>query len=380
MNKSIAFILVLITLGCSSTQNKKVEMMKIEKAEVLLSEFSKPDDPGLQYIVVDKDTVIYEYSPGLSDVKNKTSLSINNTMAAFSMTKTLTAIAVLQLVEQEQVQLDDKVSCFIEHPYNSDITVRQLISHTSGIPNPIPLRWVHLADAQDSFNEQVALTEVLIDNPKLKSPPDTKYKYSNIGYWLLGKVIESASGKSYSEYVTENIFVPLELTPEEIGFQVSNEDNHAKGYLKKWSFMNFIGRFMMDKNMFGENEDGWIHMENFYLNGPAFGGAMGSAKAFSRILQDLLSENSKILGSSTKQLLYEQQKLRSGEKVDMTLGWHIRKLNDITYYYKEGGGAGFCCEMRIYPEKGIASVLMLNRTSFNFKKDLSKLDECFVTD
>ncbi len=54
-------------------------------------------------------------------------------------------------------------------------------------------------------------------------------------------------------------------------------------------------------------------------------------------------------------------------------------LNDLTYYYKEGGGAGFHSEMRIYPESGLASVLITNRTSFDSRKNLSNLDENFVT-
>jgi len=378
MHKSIIFILVLITLGCSSTQNKKEEMTKIEKVEALFNEFSNPEDPGLQYVVVDKDTVIYEYNSGLSDVEKKVSLCLGQTMAVFSMTKTLTAIAVLQLVEQKKIDIDDKVSKFFDHPYDDEITVRQLLSHTSGIPNPIPLKWAHLVENHHAYDEKKALDEVLKDNPKLKSPPAAKYKYSNIGYWLLGPVIEKASGKSYEDFVTENIFLPLGLGPDDIGFIINDVENHAKGYLKRWSFLNLIGGFLMEKDLFGDNENGWIHIRNVHQNGPAYGGAMGTAKAFARILQDLLSEDSKLLGPSGKQMLYEQQKLNSGEQIEMSLGWHIRKLDEQTYYFKEGGGAGFCCEMRIYPDSGIASVLMLNRTSFNFKKDLSKLDENFV--
>lgn len=314
----------------------------------------------------------------LSNIYKGVPLSSDHTMAAFSMTKTLTAIAVLQLVERNLINLDDKVSAYIDHPYNSDISIRHLLSHTSGIPDPIPLKWVHLAKNHDVFDEKAALAKVLNENSDSNRKPGAEYSYSNIGYWLLGKIIEKISGKTYSDYVTKNIFEVLKLTPKEIGFLIENDNNHAKGYLKKWSFMNLFGRLFIDGTVLGEYEGGWLHIKNVYLNGPSFGGAIGSATAFAKILQDLLSEQSLLFKEKTKQLLYSQQKTDSGKKIEMTLGWHIDKLNGVTYYYKEGGGAGFHSEMRIYPNIGLASVIMTNRTSFNSRNIMSELDINYI--
>ncbi|MEJ2656293.1 MAG: serine hydrolase [Desulfobacterales bacterium] len=116
----------------------------------ILNKLSGPCEPGIQYIVVDKNSTIYERSVGLCDVAAKKSLTLHNTMAAFSMTKMLTAITVLQLIEQDKVELNDRVDRYIKHPYDSEITVRQLLNHTSGIPNPIPLKWVHLASKHNT--------------------------------------------------------------------------------------------------------------------------------------------------------------------------------------------------------------------------------------
>ena len=369
---------LVIVLGCFPKMADYETLSKDEMVTNLLNKYFDSDEPGVQYIVVDKNSIVYERSLGLSDVEEKKLLSSNQTMAAFSMTKILTAIAVLHLVEQGKVQLNDRVDKYINHPYASEITVRQLLIHTSGIPNPIPLKWVHLASKLDDFVEKNAFNQVLKENSDLDSQPGSEYQYSNIGYWLLGKVIEKASREKYTDYVTKNLFEPLKLTPHEIGFLIVDENNHAKGYLKKWSFMNLFGRFFIDRSVLGDYEGSWLHIKNVYVNGPSFGGAIGSAKAFSRILQDLLSEKSKLLEEETKRLLYSQQKTDSDNKIDMTLGWHIDNLNGITYYYKEGGGAGFHSEMRIYPEKGLASVLMTNRTSFNSRKSLSELDINFV--
>lgn len=110
-----------------------------KQATKLIDELAPADGPGIQYIIFDKDKVIFEHKSGLSDVKSRTPLSLNHTMAALSMTKTITAIAILQLAERQKLNIDDKAAKYIEHPYSPEITIRQLLNHTSGIPDPIPL-------------------------------------------------------------------------------------------------------------------------------------------------------------------------------------------------------------------------------------------------
>jgi len=353
-------------------------MSNNEQARQLLDDLSTTNGPGVQYVIVNKNSVVFSHSSGFADIKNKIPLSLDHTMAAFSMTKTLTAIAILQLVERGKIKLDSQVSQYMTHPYHSDITIKQLLSHTSGIPNPNPLSWYHIESDHHDFDEKAALSQVLLDNPKLDAMPGEEYGYSNIGYWLLGHVIEKASGENYDIYMNKNIFKPLDLTQNEIGFQISHKGKHAKGYLKKYSFMNLFKYFVLGEEIWEDYEGSWLHINNVILNGPAFGGVMGSANAFSRILQNLLSENSILLGKKVKHYLYTQQKTQSGENIDMTLGWHIEELNGVRYYYKEGGGAGFRSEMRLYPDLGLGSVMMTNRTSLNTSKLLSQLDSGFI--
>ncbi len=365
-------------ISCSVIQVENGAQLKDKEPSHLLRKYAVHNEPGIQYIVVNRSSTVYSHSVGLSNVEKNIALDASQTMAAFSMTKTLTAIAILQLVERNKINLTDKVTEFVTHPYNPNITIQHLLNHTSGIPDPIPLKWVHLAREHDNFNEQVELNKVLNEHSTLDFQPGERYKYNNIGYWLLGRVIKSVSKREYSEYMSEHIFQPLNLSSNEIGFHIFDKNNHAQGYLKKWSFMGLFGRFFVDPKMLGENDRGWVHIKNVYLNGPSFGGAIGTAAAFSKILQDLLSTESVLLGQRAKQLLYQQQILNSGTGIDMTLGWHMAELDGTTYYYKEGGGAGFHSEMRIYPKNGLASVIMSNKTSFNSRKILSELDIHFV--
>ena len=136
-------------------------------------------------------------------------------------------------------------------PYGPSVTIRQLISHTSGIPDPIPLRWVHPAERHPSFDENAALADVLRGYPRLSFAPGSKYAYSNIGYWLLGKVVERASGETFSSYVTEHILRPLTVQPRELGYVVIDPTHHATGYLEKYSLMNLAKRFLIDKTSCG---------------------------------------------------------------------------------------------------------------------------------
>ena len=134
------------------------------------------------------------------------------TLMAYSMTKTFTAVAVLQLVEQGNLGLNDQIDRYLQTPYGGHhISIRQLLDHTSGIPNPIPLRWVHLATEHLSFDEDATLAHVLRDNSKLRNEPGQKFFYSNIGYWLLGKIVEKISGHPNSDYVRTNVLRPLGL-------------------------------------------------------------------------------------------------------------------------------------------------------------------------
>ncbi|MDQ7057593.1 MAG: serine hydrolase domain-containing protein [Ghiorsea sp.] len=366
-------VAVMIAGGLLSTAYAQENQATIHQLQAL----SYGDDPGVQYVVLNRDSVLFEHSVGWADVKKKIPLRLNHTMASFSMTKTLTAIAVLQLVEANKIKLDDVLSTYVAHPYSSDVTIRHLLNHTSGIPNPIPLRWVHLVTDHDEFDGDQALNQVLKDYPDQDNPAGEHYNYSNIGYWLLGELIQNVSKQSYAAYVTEHIFKPLNLSSKDIGFTI-NTPNHAKGYLKKWSFMNVFGRFFIDTHVLGEYEGSWLHIRNVYVNGAAFGGVVGTPKAFAKILQDFLGDQSKLLGLQGKAMLHSQQTTNDGNTIPMTLGWHVGLLKGEKFFYKEGGGAGFHSEMRIYPKSNIASVIMTNRTSLNSRAILSALDEHYI--
>jgi CubicO group peptidase (beta-lactamase class C family) len=335
--------------------------------------------PGIQYAVVNATDVLFEYAGGWSDIRRQVPVGAATTMMAYSMSKTITAAAALQLVEAGKVGLDDPVERYVDSfPYGAGVTVRQLISHTSGIPNPIPLQWVHPAARHASFDENAARAAVLRDHPRLSFEPGTKYAYSNIGYWLLGKVVERASGETFSSYVSEHILRPLAIAPQELGYVVADPAHHATGYLEKYSFMNLVKGFLIDRDLIGDYNGRWLEIRSHYLNGPAFGGLVGTASGFAKFLQDQLRARSVLFNDTTRQLLYAPQQTMRGTPVAMTLGWHIGDLDGPRFFYKEGGGGGFHCMMRVYPGDGIGTVVMTNATGFDVRRLLDAIDASFL--
>lgn len=208
--------------------------------------------PGLQYMVVTADRRVYEYAGGWADIHGQKAMTPDTTQMAYSMTKTFTAVVILQLVEKK-LGLKDVIDEYLPitgyHSYG--ITVRQLLNHTSGVPNPIPLQWVHLAAEDSSFNESEALATILQENPELQHGPGSKFAYSNIGYWLLGKVVEQVTEQSYSDYIRLNILQPLKISRQKMDFVIPDEPSHANGYLKKYSFINLVKGFIIDRKFLG---------------------------------------------------------------------------------------------------------------------------------
>lgn len=335
--------------------------------------------PGIQYVVVKPERIAFEYAGGWADIAARRPMNVATTMMAYSMTKIITAVAVLQLVEAGAVRLDSPADSYLESlPYGSEVTVRQLLAHTSGVPHPIPLSWVHPAERHDAFDERAALAAVLRKHPKLSFPPGTRYRYSNIGYWLLGQIVERVSGEGFSSYVAERVLRPLGITSAEVGFAVPDQRNHAQGYLEKYSFLNLVKGFLIDRALIGEYQANWLHIHDHYLNGAAFGGLVGTARGFGRFLQDQLRPRSRVFSNTTRRLLYTSQHIRSGKAIPVTLGWHIGTLGGTRYYYKEGGGGGFHCLMRLYPASGVGTVVMTNATGFNVAGLLDEADPHFL--
>jgi D-alanyl-D-alanine carboxypeptidase len=142
--------------------------------------------------------------------------------------------------------------------------------------------------------------------------------------------------------------------------------------------MNLVRRFVIDRAFIGGYEGRWLRIRDHYPNGPAFGGLVGTARGFGRFLQDQLRPHSRLFNDTTRQLFYAPERTRNGTGIPMTLGWHIGRAAGVRFYYKEGGGGGFHCMMRLYPESSMATVVMTNATGFDVRGLLDAMDARFM--
>ena len=363
-------ITLLSFFGCMNiTAQNKIIDQKLQK------EIKK--SPSINYLIFNRDTVLYEKQIGFSDLKKNIATNKKTTFNAFSITKTFTALAILQLAEKGKLDIDKPAKYYLsEFPYSSEITVKQLLNHTSGIPNPVPLNWIHLKKEHQEFNRNKFFKNIFKKKSKTKSEPNKKFAYSNLGYVLLGQIIENVSKKSYEEYINTQIIEKLGIE-NELGFEI--KETHAKGYHKKWSFMNLILGLFIDKSKFMNSEKGkWNSFNDYYLNGPSYGGLIGTPNSLMIYLQELLKPNSNLISNKYKSLLFTENYTTNNKPTKMCLSWFKGDLNGNEYYTHAGGGGGFYSEIRIYPELGIGSVIMFNRTGMKDERFLDKLDKYFI--
>jgi len=338
--------------------------------------------PGIQYVVVSPEGIQFECCKGVIDISACNPVTPDSLFMASSVTKTLTAAAILQLKYKGKLKLDTRLSSIlISHPYGNEIKISHLLNHTSGIPNPMPLKWLHLVENHSEYSEGFFLDLVLKKYSKLNFSPGSKYGYSNLAYWLLGSVIERVSGLTYEDYMRTNIFDALCIYKDELNFTFQNNKHLTCGHLKKWTMLGLLSPLLMDKEMFVESALGRRRFKPIYMNGPAYGGLIGTARAFSKFLQNQLQPKSVLFDSDTKAQFYCNQTDGRGRLIETTLGWHRGELNGIEYFGKPGGGPGFQSNMRLYPSRNIGTIWLANETGVSegpIHKLTDQLDRHFL--
>ncbi len=376
LQQVLVLCICMILTACSTSTNPK-DMKRID--DTLDKLVQKNKTPSVQYLLFDQDKIIHQYLDGYADVVKQKKADNKTTYNAFSVTKTFTSLAVMQLAEQGKLDIDKSARNYIaDFPYSEDITVRHLLTHTAGIPNPNPLPWIHPAAEHQVFDRDAFFSKVFEKQSKVKSPPNKKFAYSNLGYVLLGQLIEQVAGMKYEAYIREYVFKPMGLSKAEIDFEVSDPTLQAKGYHKKNSLMNWIIGIFIDRKEFrGAAEGKWQPFKPYYLNGASYGGLMGRPASFMKYVQELLKKDGVLISHEYKQMLFTENLTRNHKSTGMCLSWFTDKVDEHIYFAHVGGGGGYYCEVRIYPDAGIGSVIMFNRSGMSNEKYLDKLDHIY---
>ena len=202
MKKLLFGVLALLCVACTPSEKETSAILDKGFAEIM----EKHDAVGLMVAAVKDGEVVYNVSYGYKDFENKVPVGIDDKLRIASISKTFVATAVMQLVEQGKINLDEDISNYmgfeLRNPNFPDIpiTVRMLLSHTSS-----------MSDANgyfsfDYFNPAVSPTWQKAWN---SYQPGTKYQYCNLGFNTLGAIIEIVSGERFDIYIKKHIFEPL---------------------------------------------------------------------------------------------------------------------------------------------------------------------------
>jgi CubicO group peptidase (beta-lactamase class C family) len=167
------------------------------------------DGPGCAVLIARTGEIVYRKAFGMSNLELNVTMVPENVFRIASLTKQFTAVAVLQLHEKGLLNIEDDIKKYIpDFPSSEKITIANLASHTSGIQN------IYEATVPKGITRKASTPAELVELIKTfpsDFKPGTSYHYSNSGYILLGYIIEKVSGKSYEQYISENIFKPLRM-------------------------------------------------------------------------------------------------------------------------------------------------------------------------
>lgn len=259
-----------------------------------------------------------------------------------SITKQITAAAVLQLAARDSLDLDADITEYLEdydtrgHP----VTVQQLLHHTSGIRSYTNLAAFEALIRKDLPRD--TLTSLIQQEP-FRFAPGTAMSYSNSGYFLLGLIIEEASGQSYSEYLEEHLFGPAGMDASHYCDERAVVDHGAQGY--SWS---------------GESGD-FVRKAYYDHTWPYAAGSLcstaGDVVAWNQALH-----GGEILSDSSYREMTSPGQLSDGTTLRYGAGLQLAERDGYRMIGHGGGIAGFLSESRFYPEDDLIVVVLQNTT------------------
>lgn len=329
------FIILLFTITSSFGQDRQIE----KKIDELLAKLFKQDQPGCEILVSRHGQIIYKKAFGSANLQLNVPISTNMVFNIASITKQFTAVAILQLVEQGKISLQDSLQKFVP-AYPSKgfvITIENLLTHTSGIKDYMQI------DFQNQYMERWDfMPKQLIDSFKsypLEFAPGTKFSYSNSGYYLLGYIIEKVSGKKYQTYIQENLLKPLGLTHTYFDRGGIIIPKRVNGYRKDDSGL--------------KNEDFWSPTIEY-----SAGGLISNVGDLLKWHNGLYSYQ--ILRKENLEKAFICYHLKDGTETGYGYGWFLKSSNGIKSIEHEGGIIGFKSNEIFYPAEDVFIAILCN--------------------
>jgi N-acyl-D-aspartate/D-glutamate deacylase/CubicO group peptidase (beta-lactamase class C family) len=327
---------MLLTAGYVPPSAQDDDVDRIVRAEMLAHHI-----PGMAVAVIRNADVVKAQGYGVANVEHNVPVTDETIFQSGSLGKQFTAVAVMLQVEDGKIALDDRLPKLFpgSPPSWQDITVRHLLTHTSGIPE-------YTSGAVDyrrdySEDDLVKLAQGL----PLDFAPGAEWMYSNTGYVLLGAIVRKASGKFYGDVLSERVFQPLGMKTARVISEHDIVPHRAGGY-----------RLVKDKL---ENQS-WVSPS---LNTTADGALYLSLRDF--IAWDRGLRSRAILKPESWEAIFTPVTLKSGRKHPYGFGWQVDVTPGRTIQRHGGSWQGFKAYIARYVEDGVTVVVLANLAQAN---------------
>lgn len=318
------------------TPRPEVPAAKAAKIEAAVTDLMKQHQvPGLSVAVAQNGQVVWQKGFGKADLENDVPVTPATKFRLASVSKPVTAVAILRLVEQGKIDLDAPVQKYVPSfpakPW--PITTRHLLCHVSGIRH-------YRAREIDSTRPYGSMTQSLeiFQNDDLLFEPGTKLGYSTYAYTLLGCILEAASGKSYMDCLREEVLVPAGMTNTHVDDVYAIIPHRARGYAR-------LGADQL--------RNAGLTDTSYKIPG---GGLLAPAEDLARFASAL--HNGKLLRPETLAQMATRQKLKDGKEVGFGLGWNVSPAGVLSH---SGGQQGTSTFLFLDLRRKIAVVLLANR-------------------
>jgi CubicO group peptidase (beta-lactamase class C family) len=303
--------------------------------EYILKHMEEKQIPGLALIVLEAGRIVRAEGYGLANIEHDVPVRPNTIFQSASVGKQFTAAAVMMLAESGKIGLDDPVGEYLDDiPENwSDITVRHLLNHTSGLKD-----YDEEIDLRRDYTEEEFL-RVFAEQPPDFAPGE-HWSYSNTGYVLLGMIIRAASGQYWGDFVARRIFSPLGMKTARVISEADIIPHRAAGYR------------LVDGRI--KNQE-WVSPS---LNSTADGALYFSVLDLARWDAALYTED--LLSQASREVMWSPARLNDGREVGYGLGWWVGEVRGHRVVQHSGGWQGFSSHIARYIDDSLTVAVLTN--------------------
>ncbi|HEX8567600.1 MAG TPA: serine hydrolase domain-containing protein [Pyrinomonadaceae bacterium] len=335
------FVLILFVLCSVSGFAQDATVTKVD--EFIRAEMQKQKIPGVSLAVIKDGQIVYVKGYGFANVEHQVAVKPETVFQSGSIGKQFTAAAVMMLVEEGKINLEDKIGkYFADAPETwKNITIRHLLTHTSGMgdyPRDFDLR----ADyTEDELYKRIKLAPLTFQ-------PGEKWAYSNLGFVTLGILINKVSGKFYGDFLQERVFKPLGMTTARIINEADIIPNRASGYrLVKGEIKN----------------QEWVSPTvNTTADGALYLTVYDMAK------WDAALNGDKVLKKTSLEQSWTQTKLNDGKTFGYGFGWMLGEINGHRIIEHGGAWQGFKAMISRFPDDKLTVIVFANLINAHEKK------------